>query len=114
MTLLYRLMMSLFCNRPARNARPGIPCEVALHVIGRGVDHERSAAVAENGMGAGAQCVTFGAMTLSVEVPSATTVKFCISPAWGPRGFSSPCSLCAGLKWAPADVKAGGSHDACS
>ena len=49
-------MMLLFCDRPAGNARPGIPRGVALHVIRRGVDYEGGSAVAENGMGTGAEC----------------------------------------------------------
>jgi hypothetical protein len=55
-----------------------------------------------------------GATTLAVEPPLASTVKFGMSPAWGPCGLSAPCCLCSGLKWPPADLKSGPSHLAAS
>src|SRR5664279_899167 len=43
-------------------------------------------------------------------VPFSLTVKFGMSPAWWPFGFSRPCCLPVGLKCGPADLKSGGSH----
>ena len=43
-------------------------------------------------------------------LPSVVTVMFPRSPACGPCGFLSPCSLPVGLKCSPADMKSGAEH----
>ena len=61
-------------------------------------------------LGAVGLSVTRGSMTVPLAVPSAPTVKFGMSPACGPSGFSMPCFFMSGLKWPPADAKSGPSH----
>src|SRR5437868_298868 len=49
-------IQSLLRNHPASNAIAGVARRIGLHIIGFGVDHERSATIAEQRMAVAAEC----------------------------------------------------------